>query len=240
MKFYLLFNQITQGGTSVVDSLVNHAEDRAVVTQTVFEMIMDSGLSTLITMIPLALLLVSAIYISLFRFMAIRRAAAPDGHFHEKLRDYMMDGKVEAASKLCASTDSPSARLLEKGIRHIGKPMNDIRTAIENSGKLEIFNLERGLSTLATIAGAAPMIGFLGTVIGMIITFHAIAVSPNVEIGALSGGIMQAMVTTVAGLIIGILAYVCYNMLVTKVGKVIHQMEASEIEFMDLLQEPGK
>ncbi|MGY8953021.1 MAG: MotA/TolQ/ExbB proton channel family protein, partial [Flavobacteriales bacterium] len=135
----------------------------------------------------------------------------------------------------------PFARMLMKGVTRIGKPLGDISAAIENRGKLEVYTLEQGLSTLATIAGAAPMIGFLGTVIGMISTFHEMYAAGNsVEISNLSGGIMQAMVTTAAGLVIGIIAYISYNLLVSKVDKVVHKMEATSIDFMDLLSEPAK
>ena len=131
--------------------------------------------------------------------------------------------------------------MIQKGVKRIGKPLGDISAAIENVGKLELFKLEQSLSTLATIAGAAPMIGFLGTVIGMIVVFHEMRISSSgIEIEQLSGGIMQAMVTTVAGLVIGIIAYIAYNILVARVEKVVYKMEATTIEFMDLLQEPAE
>lgn len=191
-------------------------------------------------MIPLAILSVLAIYIFIERYLAIRKAAKQEGDFMKKIKDYIHDGKIDAAKGLCDSTDSPVARMIQKGIMRIGKPMKDIAVSIENVGKLEIYRLEKSLSTLATVAGAAPMIGFLGTVIGMIRTFYQMKISGSVDINEISGGIMQAMVTTVAGLIIGIIAYIAYNTLVSKVDKVIHQMEASSIDFIDLLEEPNK
>ena len=146
---------------------------------------------------------------------------------------------MDAAKDYCANQKTPMARMLEKGVSKIGRSMKEISVSIENVGKLEIYKLEKGLSTLATIAGAAPMIGFLGTVIGMIVTFHSMKISgQGVEIADLSGGIMQAMVTTVAGLIIGIIAYIAYNYLVSKVDKVVNNMEAASVDFMDLLDEP--
>lgn len=191
-------------------------------------------------MLPMAALSVIAVYIFVERFFAIRRAAKEDPKFMDQIRDFIHDGKLEAANHLCKQTNTTFARMIEKGVKRIGKPLSDISTAVENVGKLEVYRLEESLSTLATIAGAAPMIGFLGTVIGMISTFHEMRISTGgIEIEQLSGGIMQAMVTTVAGLVIGIVAYIAYNVLVARVTKVIYKMEATTIEFMDLLQEPA-
>jgi len=192
-------------------------------------------------MIPLAILSVLAIYIFAERWMAISKAQKEDKDFMNRIKDYVSDGKLEAARSFCQSSNTPIGRMLDKGIARVGKPMDDVSASIENVGKLEVYKLEKGLALLATVAGAAPMIGFLGTVIGMISTFHAMKISDaGVEITALSGGIMQAMITTVAGLIIGIIAYIAYNTLVVKVDKVVHRMEARSIEFIDLLEEPGK
>jgi len=156
-----------------------------------------------------------------------------------QIRDYVKDGKLESGINLCRQTDSPIARMIEKGITRIGKPLNDIAAAIENTGKLEVFKMERNLATLATISGAAPMIGFLGTVIGMILVFHEMAsAGGQVNVEMLSEGIFTAMSTTVAGLIVGIVAYIGYNLLVARVEKVIYKMEARTTEFMDLLHEP--
>jgi len=192
-------------------------------------------------MIPLAILSVLAIYIFAERWMAISKAQKEDKDFMNRIKDYVSDGKLEAARSFCQSSNTPIGRMLDKGIARVGKPMDDVSASIENVGKLEVYKLEKGLALLATVAGAAPMIGFLGTVIGMISTFHAMKISDaGVEIAALSGGIMQAMITTVTGLIIGIIAYIAYNTLVVKVDKVVHRMEARSIEFIDLLEEPGK
>jgi biopolymer transport protein ExbB len=160
--------------------------------------------------------------------------------FMGKVKDYLIDGKVDQARDLCVQTNNPAARMVEKGISRIGKPMRDIVSSIENVGKLEIYQLERRLSFLATAAGVAPMIGFLGTTLGMVKTFFALKSETNIEIASISGGIMEAMVTTVAGLVVGIIAYSAYNYLVAKVDKVIHTMEGASIEFLDLLNEPGK
>jgi biopolymer transport protein ExbB len=156
-----------------------------------------------------------------------------------QIRDHITNGKLEAAKILCAQTDSPVARLTEKGVSRIGKPLDDINTAIENAGTLEVYKLEKNINILATVAGAAPMIGFLGTVIGMILAFHQMASSGGqAEMGALASGIYTAMTTTVAGLVVGIIAYIGYNHLVNRTDKVIHKMEANAVEFLDLLNEP--
>jgi len=191
-------------------------------------------------MIPLGILNVLAIYIFIERFLLIQRVEKVDPGFMDQIKDFIYDGKIDAAKSLSQSNESPFSRMILKGIMRIGKPLGDISAAVENVGKLEIYKLEKSLSTLATIAGAAPMIGFLGTVIGMINTFHEMYAAGNsVEISNLSGGIMQAMVTTAAGLVIGIIAYVGYNILVAKIEKVVYKMEATTIEFMDLLHEPA-
>lgn len=191
-------------------------------------------------MIPLGLLSIFAVYVFVERFLKINKAAREEKDFMAKIKDYLQDGKIDAAKTLCQTTDNPAARMIEKGISRIGKPMKDIATSIENVGKLEVYNLEKRLSSLATISGAAPMIGFLGTTIGMMQSFHEMQFQRSIELQVIAPGIMQAMVTTVAGLIVGVLAYMAYNYLVSRVGKVIYQMEGASIEFMDLLQEPGK
>lgn len=192
-------------------------------------------------MIPLGILSVVAVYIFIERFLAIQKASKEDPQFMNQIKDFIHDGKIDAANHLCKQTDSTFARMIEKGVRRIGKPLSDISASVENVAKLEVYKLEESLSTLATIAGAAPMIGFLGTVIGMIVVFHEMRISDaGIEIEQLSGGIMQAMVTTVAGLVIGIIAYIAYNVLVARVEKVVYKMEATTIEFMDLLQEPAE
>lgn len=234
----LLFNQISEGGQAAQDTTdASNMVEPTIETLSIWQMILDGGWYI---MIPLAVLSIIAVYIFIERLLAINKASKEDKDFMNKIRDFIHDGKIDAARTLCNSNNTPVARMLEKGVSRIGKPINDIAGSIENVGKLEVYKLEKGLSTLATVAGAAPMIGFLGTVIGMIVTFHAMKVSDTgVEISELSGGIMQAMVTTVAGLVIGILAYIAYNTLVTRVDKVVHNMEAKTIEFLDLLDEPG-
>ena len=192
-------------------------------------------------MIPIALLSIVAIYIFVERFFAIRKASLEDIHFMNRIKEFIHEGKLDAAKRLAQSTESPVARMIEVGITRIGRPMTDVNAAIENVGKLEIYKLERGLPTLATAAGAAPMLGFLGTVIGMIRAFFAMAnAGSNIDVSLLSNGIYIAMVTTAAGLFVGIIAYFCYNILVSRIEKVVFTLEARSSEFMDLLNEPGK
>lgn len=190
-------------------------------------------------MLPLVLLSIIALYIFIERVMTINREAKTPNGFTDSIRSKVIGGDINGARVLCQETDTPVARMLEKGLSRIGSPLKNIEVSIENVGKIEVYKLEKNLSFLATISGAAPMIGFLGTVTGMIQAFIAIAqeegaVSPKL----LSSGIYEAMITTAAGLVVGILAYLAYNYLVTRVQKLVHNMEYSSIEFIDLLQEP--
>jgi biopolymer transport protein ExbB len=202
----------------------------------VFELVMQGGW----TMIPLFILSILTIYVFVERLLSINKALKDEKDFMVKVKDYLLEGKVDMARELCTRTNNPAARMVEKGISRIGKPMRDIVSSIENVGKLEVYQLEKRLTLLATAAGVAPMIGFLGTTLGMVKTFFALKSETSLEISTISGGIMEAMVTTVAGLIVGIIAHLSYNYLVAKVDKVIHTMEGASIEFLDLLNEPGK
>lgn len=190
-------------------------------------------------MIPIVVLLSIAVYIFFERYFAVKKASQTDLNFMNRIKDYIHDDKIDSALALCQSTQSPVARMIEKGIQRIGRPLNDINAAIETVGNLEISKLEKGLPTLATVSGAAPMIGFLGTVMGMIRAFYDMSnAGNNIDVSLLSNGIYTAMVTTVAGLIVGIIGYLAYNVLVAKVEKVVFQLEANTSEFMDLLNEP--
>jgi len=192
-------------------------------------------------MIPIILLSFIAAYIFIERYYVIRKATKESQNFMNRIKDYIHDGKIEAALALCRSTDSPSARMVEKGISRLGRPLQDITTAIENVGKLEIAKLEKSFPTLATISGAEPMLGFLGTVIGMVRSFYAMSqAGNNIEVSLLSDGIYTALITTAAGLIIGILGYFAYNTLVVRVERVVFRLEATLTEFMDILNEPVK
>lgn len=232
MLFLNLLLQITPTGadtTAAVDT-----EGRSV---SMFELLLNGG----ILMIPIAILSIIAIYLIVERWLTLKKADKNPEDFLDDLKDRVVRGDLNGARDLCKRTDTPFSRMLEKGVAKLGKPLSNIEASIENIGRIEIYKLERFLNHLATIAGAAPMIGFLGTVIGMIEAFISIAqaegaVSPKL----LSSGIYQAMVTTVAGLVVGIIAYIGYNWLVGKVEKIVHQMEYASIEFIELLQEPGK
>lgn len=209
-------------------------------TLSVLELVMDGGLAGQIIIGILFILLFVAVYIYFERLFAIKAATAMDDNFMNQIKDNVTGGNVQAAKVLCAQQNTPVSRLTEKGISRIGSPLEDINTAIENAGRLEVYKLEKNVSILATIAGAAPMIGFLGTVIGMVLAFHQLATSSGqAEMGALAEGIYTAMTTTVAGLIVGIIAYMGYNHLVVRTDKVVHQMEATAVDFLDLLNEPA-
>jgi biopolymer transport protein ExbB len=209
-------------------------------TLSVIDLIFNGGAGSIIIISVLFVMLAVGLYIYFERLLAIKAASKIDKNFMNQIRDHVMNDKLEAAKILCAQTDSPVARLTEKGISRIGKPLDDINTAIENAGTLEVYKLEKNVNVLATVAGAGPMIGFLGTVIGMILAFHQMASSGGqAEMGALASGIYTAMTTTVDGLIVGIVAYMGYNHLVNRIDKVIHKMEANAVDFLDLLNEPA-
>lgn len=201
----------------------------------IFELLLEGGW----TMVPLLLLSIWSIYIFVERFLSLQKASKDPSDFMDSIKIKVVAGDLEGAKLLCSQTQAPVARMIEKGLHRIGSPLKNIETSIENVGRIEIFKLEKNLSSLATISGAAPMIGFFGTVTGMIKAFIAIAeqegaVSPK----DLAGGIYEAMITTAAGLFVGIIAYVAYNYLTTKVNSVVENMESSTISFIDLLQEP--
>ena len=191
-------------------------------------------------MIPIALLALVCIYILIERAIVIRKATRTDDTFMKRIRDYIHEGEIESALNLCRSNQTPMGRLIAKGISRIGRPMNDVLVAIENTGNLEVADLSKGLPWLATTAAGAPMLGFLGTVVGMVQAFYSIAASGNAaQIGTFAGGIYPALTTTVAGLIVGIGALFAYNYLVARINKVMKLMEARTMEFMDLLNEPS-
>lgn len=190
-------------------------------------------------MVVLAIFSVIAVYIFSERFITINKASKRDDNFMNVIRECMINGKLEEAKDLCRQTDTPISRMIEKGISRIGKPLNDIQTAIENVGNLEVSKLEKGVALIGMISGAAPMLGFLGTVTGMIRAFYDMSMAGNnIDIELLSAGIYEAMVTTVGGLFVGILAYIFYNIIVSKIDKVVNLLESKSIEFMDVLNEP--
>ncbi len=228
----LLFIQIDTT-TNSISSQPKIIEEK---TLSIIDLIASGGTGGNIIMGTLAILSLFAVYIFFERLSAIKKASQEDQNFLKSIQNFVEAKDINAAKTLCKNTDSPIARMIEKGVNRIDKPMTDISAAIENQAKLEIYKMENNLANLATIAGAAPMIGFLGTVIGMIIAFHEMAsAGGNIDVEMLSKGIYTAMVTTVAGLIVGIIAYISYNYLVSKVDKVVFHIEAKITNFLDIL-----
>ncbi|MGK0407119.1 MAG: biopolymer transport protein ExbB [Roseivirga sp.] len=208
-------------------------------TLSVWELATSGGPGGILIMTVLFILSIIAVYIFIERWGAIKRANTMDTNFMNNIKENVINGRLDSAVALCQAENTPASRMIAKGISRIGKPLKDISTAIENTGKLEVSNLETNLPFLATIAGAAPMIGFLGTVIGMILAFQQMAsAGGQIDIEMLAEGIYTAMTTTVAGLAVGIIAYLGYNILVSKVNKSIYNMEMRSTEFLDLLNEP--
>ena len=191
-------------------------------------------------MIPLMFLFVVSIYVFFERFIAIRRASRIEGNFMNIIRDHIVNGNVTAARSFAKNTNHPVARIIEKGIQRIGKPIDNIEKSMENVGKLELYNMERNLSVLSLIAGIAPMFGFLGTIIGMFQLFYNLAATGDFTIQTMANGIYTKMITSATGLIIGLLAYIAHNFLVMMVDRTANKMETSSAEFLDILQEPTR
>ncbi|MDR2467175.1 MAG: MotA/TolQ/ExbB proton channel family protein [Prevotellaceae bacterium] len=230
----------------VQDGLASQVEDLTAAGDAASKLNSETGISLLdlflqggFTMWILLGLSFIAAWIFVERLFAIIRASRIDHRFMEQIKQYVHNGQINYAIDLCRMTNSPIARLIEKGLERVGRPLSDVQTAVENMGNLEVGKLERGLPMLATVSGGAPMIGFLGTVIGMILAFYNMAAAgSSIDISMLSGGIYLALVTTVGGLIVGIMAFFGYNYLVSRIERIIYKMEANTIEFMDLLNEP--
>lgn len=228
----MLINAVQQGTDLLTDA---EAVEKTI---SIIELIKSGGKAGQIIILVLFVLLIIASYIYFERLFAIKAASKVDTNFMNQIKDHVSSGKINSAQVLCTKVDSPVSRLINKGITRIGKPLEDINSAIENAGRLEVYELEKNVSILATISGAAPMIGFLGTVIGMILSIFEIAnAGGQIDIKLLADGLYTAMTTTVAGLIVGIIGYIAYNHLVVRTNKVIHQMEANSVEFLDLLNE---
>lgn len=232
-----MLNTILQSAQEGVDILqdVEPVEK----TLSIIELIGSGGLAGQFIIAILFIMLVLATYIYFERLFAIKAASKIDSNFMNQIKDHVSNGKIDSAQILCAQVNSPVSRLIGKGISRIGKPLADINTALENAGRLEIYQLEKNVSILATISGAGPMIGFLGTVIGMILAIFELAnAGGTIQMDVLASGLYTAMTTTVAGLIVGIVAFMAYNHLVVKTDKVVYQMEANSLEFLDHLNEP--
>src|SRR5215207_9958483 len=191
-------------------------------------------------MIPLGVLLLLTVYVFFERYIAIRQASKLDDNFMNIIRDHIVSGNVTAARSFAKNTNNPVARIIDKGIQRIGKPIDIIEDSMENVGKLELYNLERNLSVLSLVYGIAPMLGFLGTIMGMLQLFYDISATGEFTAASIAGGIYTKMITSAAGLIIGMLAYIGYNFLNSQIAKVTNKMEASAAEFMDILQEPTR
>lgn len=233
MLISLLQNSAQEGAELLTDA------ESVEKTLSIIELIKSGGLAGQLIILLLFILLLVASYIYFERLFAIKAASKVDPNFMNQIKEYVSKGKIESANVLCAQVNSPVSRLISKGISRIGRPLEDINTTIENAGRLEVYGLEKNVSVLATISGAAPMIGFLGTVIGMILAIFELAnAGGTIQMDVLAGGLYTAMTTTVAGLIVGIFGYICYNHLVAKTNKVIHKMEANSVEFLDHLNEP--
>ena len=235
----MTFLQIELPGETVAAAPAQAVEATTQKTMSILDLMVSGGLGGQIIMGLMVLLSIAMVYIFVNRMSAIKRANKIDPQFMKDIKDHVASGNVQSAINLCERSDSPVARMILKGLTRIGKPLQDISASIENQGKLEIQRLERNLPYLATIAGGAPMLGLLGTVIGMILAFKEMAnAGGGVQIDMLAEGIYVAMTTTAAGLVVGIFAYFGYNFLVTRVESVIYKMETSSTEFLDLLDEP--
>ncbi len=224
--------QIVEGGTLPTDSLSTSTDSGL----GAIDLIFNGG----VVMIPIALLGLIAIYLTIERYLTIKKAGVLDSKFMGGIKEMVLEGDIRGAQRLCHNKATPIALMIEKGLSRIGKPLKDISVAVENVGKLEVYKLEKGMPILATIAGAAPMLGFLGTVTGMMRTFRELQENAEqITADLLSGGIGEAMTTTVAGLVVGIFAYIAYNLLSASINKVVYKMENSSVEFLDILHEPA-
>ena len=239
MNLLIFFlQQAAQQAEGLVEAMPALSEmGEAAETMNLWDMALKGGW----IMLVLALLSVIVFYILFERIYTLKRADKEDPEFMFKIKDFIKEGNVKSAINYCQKTDTPAARMIERGINRIGRPVNDVQAAIENAGNLEVAKLEKGLNVMATIAGGAPMIGFLGTVTGMVRAFFEMSnAGNNIDITLLSGGIYEAMITTVGGLVVGIIAMFAYNYLVTLVDGIVNKMEAKTMAFMDLLNEPEK
>lgn len=227
--------------TAVATNALEQAEQVMTKEFSLSEIIFSGGPIGQVIMGVIFVMLFMTLYIYFERLFAIRQVSKIDENFMTQIKMFLSQGKVDQAKTLCATTNTPVARLIGKGISRIGKPLQDINLAIENSGKLEVYKMEKNISMMATLSGAGPMTGFLGTVVGMVMAFHEMAESTTnrIDMSILAEGIYTAMMTTIFGLIVGIIAYVGYNHLVGKIDKIIHQLEANAIDFLDLLNEPA-
>jgi biopolymer transport protein ExbB len=234
-----LLLQITTTTTAIADTAAALTAAAPVKTEqsiSLLELVVKGGP----IMIPLGLLSIAAIYIFFERFFTVKRFSKIDNNFINQIKDFVHHGNIDAAKSLCKNTDTPVARMIDKGLSRLGKPIREIESSIENQGKLEIYKMERNISFLGTIAGIAPMFGFLGTIFGVIKIFYQISLENSLQIDTISGGLYVKMITSAAGLLIGIFAYIMYHYLIHMIDRVVNKMEINAVEFIDLLEEPAK
>jgi biopolymer transport protein ExbB len=233
-----LIQGVTDTANQLVDTANNLAQPVVVAPEELhfIDLLFKGGW----VMIPLALLAFAGLIIFVERYITIRKASKTESNLMLQIKQYIHDGRLDNAIALCKNNNSPLARMLEKGLKRIGRPIKDIEAAIENNGKLEVSKLEKNIGILGIIAGIAPMLGFVGTIIGVITIFHDVSIKGAIEIGTISGGLYTKMITSATGLIVGIIAYVLYHILNNMVERIILRMETDSIEFIDLLEEPGK
>jgi biopolymer transport protein ExbB len=231
----MFFTLLQMNATNVADSL-SSGQAATEVSMNYWELAQKGGW----IMVPIVFLLLLSVYIFLNRLIVLRQASREDYQFMNRIKDYISDNKIEAANALCQSTQSPVARMIEKGISRLGRPMKEIEESIEIVGKLEIYNLEKHLTVLGVVAGIAPMFGFIGTIAGVIKIFYNISLADNISIGLIAGGLYQKMISSASGLLVGILAFVAYHTLNIMVERIVHKLEFSVMNFMDILHEPIK
>lgn len=231
IDFFALVQQGIEVGGSVATPVSTATEDPNEITA----MLMKGWY----IYVPQLILSIVTVYIFVERNMAISRADKDEANFMDRIKEYINQGKLDSAKNLCSTIKTPMARMIEKGITRIGKPLEDITKAVENTGKLEVHKMEKNINILATIASIAPMLGFLGTVFGVITIFHDISEVGSLQIGTVSKGLYLKMISSAAGLIVGMMAYIAYNTLITRVGKVVNKMEAHAVEFVDILEQPS-
>jgi biopolymer transport protein ExbB len=231
----MFFTLLQMNATNVADSL-SSGQTATQVSMNYWELAQKGGW----IMVPIIFLFLLSVYIFLNRLIVLRQASREDYQFMNRIKDYISDNKIEAANALCQSTRSPVARMIEKGISRLGRPMKEIEESIEIVGKLEIYNLEKHLTVLGVVAGIAPMFGFIGTIAGVIKIFYNISLADNISIGLIAGGLYQKMISSASGLLVGILAFVAYHTLNIMVERIVHKLEFSVMNFMDILHEPIK
>ncbi|KEQ29708.1 biopolymer transporter ExbB [Pedobacter antarcticus 4BY] len=233
-----LLQVTTDTGNQLADTahVVNQVVTGAAQELHFFDLLIKGGW----VMIPLAILAFTGLVIFVERYLTIRKASKQETNLMLQIKQYIHEGRLENAIALCRNTNSPLGRMLEKGLKRIGRPIKDIEAAIENVGKLEVSKLEKNISILGIVAGIAPMLGFVGTIIGVITIFHDVSIKGAIEIGTISGGLYTKMITSATGLVVGIIAYVLYHILNAMVERIILRMETDALEFIDLLEEPGK